>query len=74
MAKRGVFFGISQRSLGKADVEFQVKQDGIVLGTLAVSNGSIVCFPKGTTYGLKMGWTKFDRLMQSEATRFEKRK
>ena len=74
MAKRGVFFGISQRSLGKADVEFQVKQDGIVLGTLAVSNGSIVWFPKGTTYGLKMGWTKFDRLMQSEAKRFEKRK
>jgi len=47
MAKHDVSFNIPQRALGKADVEFQVKRDGIVLGTLAVSNGSIVWFPKG---------------------------
>jgi len=41
MAKHDVYFNIPQRALGKADVEFQVKQDGVVLGTLAVSNGSI---------------------------------
>jgi len=50
-----------------------VKRDGIVLGTLAVSNGSIVWFPRGTSYGYKMGWTKFDQLMQEQASRFEKR-
>ena len=44
-----------------------------VLGTLAVSNGSIVWFPKGTTYGYKMGWSKFDRTMQGETARVEKR-
>jgi hypothetical protein len=36
MAKHDVSFNIPQRALGKADVEFQVKRDGIVLRTLAV--------------------------------------
>lgn len=73
MAKHDVSFSIPQRSLGKADVEFLIKRNGAVLGTLAVSNGSLVWFPKKTTYGYKMGWDKFDRLMENEATRFEKR-
>lgn len=73
MAKHDVSFNIPQRSLGKADVEFLVKRDNPVLGTLAVSNGSIVWFPKGTTYGLKVGWKKFNEMMQEGATRFEKR-
>ena len=73
MAKHDVSFNIPQRALGKADVEFLVKSDGTVLGTLAVSNGSVVWFPKGTTYGLKVGWKKFDDMMQESATRFEKR-
>lgn len=73
MAMHEVSFSIPERALGKADVEFTVKQDGIVLGTLAVSNGSLVWFPRGTTYGCKVAWTKFDRIMQNKATRFEKR-
>lgn len=73
MAKHDVSFNIPQRALGKADVEFLVKRDGAVLGTLAVSNGSIVWFPKGTTYGLKVGWKKFNDIMQKSATRFERR-
>ncbi|MGQ9570957.1 MAG: hypothetical protein ACUVUQ_08985 [Thermodesulfovibrionales bacterium] len=50
-----------------------MKRDGIVLGTLDVSNGSIVWFPRGTSYGYKMGWTNFGQLMQEEASRFVKR-
>ena len=73
MAVHEVSFSIPQRRLGKADVEFIVKRDGSVLGTLAVSNGSVVWFPKGTTYGLKVGWKKFDEMMQESATRFERR-
>jgi hypothetical protein len=73
MAKHDVLFSVPQRALGKADVAFTVKQDGNVLGTLEVSNGSLVWFPKGTTYGYKMHWSKFDRVMQKEATRFERR-
>jgi len=73
MAKHDVSFNLPQRSLGRADIEFLVKRNGALLGTLAVSNGSVVWFPKGTSYGLKLGWDKFDQMMQENATRFEKR-
>ena len=74
MARHDVSFNIPQRALGKADVEFQVKRDGAILGTLTVSNGSIVWFPKGTTYGIKKSWAQFDRLMQQEkSSHVEKR-
>lgn len=46
-----VSFDIPERLLGRADIAFTVKQNGSVLGTLTVSNGSVVWFPKGTTYG-----------------------
>jgi len=68
-----VTFDIPERELGRADIKFAVKVDGSVLGTLTVSNGSVVWFPKGTSYGCKMGWTKFDKIMQEHATRQEKR-
>lgn len=73
MAKHDVAFNIPQSSLGKVDVKFRVKRDGALLGTLAISNGSIVWFPKGTTNGLKVGWNKFDEMMREAATRSEKR-
>lgn len=73
MAKHDVSFNIPRRALGKADVNFVVKSDGALLGTLAVSNGSIVWFPKGTIYGYKMGWKQFNGLMQGGARRFERR-
>ena len=73
MAKHDVSFNIPQRALGKADVEFLVKRNGSVFGTLEVSNGSVVWFPKSTKYGLKVSWVKFDENMRDKATRFEKR-
>jgi hypothetical protein len=73
MAKHDVSFNIPQRPLGKADVKFQIKRDGSVLGTLEISNGSLVWFAKGTSYGLKMSWVRFERMMRDHATRFEKR-
>ena len=73
MAKHDVSFSVPQRPLGRADVEFLIKRDGKVHGTLAISNGSVVWFPKGTSYGLKTGWAKFERMMQEKAVRFERR-
>ena len=73
MAKHNVSFTVPERPLGRADVEFVVRRDDAVLGTLAISNGSIVWFARGTTYGCKMGWAKFDRLMRESAGREEKR-
>lgn len=73
MAKHDVSFSIPQRALGKADVAFQVKRDGAIYGTLEVSNGSIVWFPKGTTKGIKVGWVKFDKMIRDNSTRIERR-
>ena len=72
MAKHDVSFSVPQRPLGRADVEFLIKRDGKVHGTLAISNGSVVWFPKGASYGLKVGWAKFEEMMQS-ARRIERR-
>jgi hypothetical protein len=68
-----VKFTIPKRTLGTSDIEFEVKQNGIMFGTLKISKGSLVWFPKGTTKGLKMGWTKFDKIMDKNATRIERR-
>lgn len=73
MAKHRVVMELPARELNRADAVFAVQQDGRKLGTLHVSNGSLVWFPRSTQYGYKMGWAKFDELMRSDATRFEKR-
>lgn len=73
MAKHEVEFNVPPRTLGRADVTFAVKRDGSVLGTLKVSNGSLVWFPKKTNYGFKLGWVEFAQLMQANAVREEKR-
>lgn len=67
-----VMFNLPERNLGKSDAEFKVWRDNQLAGTLRVSKGSLVWYPKGTSYGYKVGWRKFDKLMR-EQTRFEKR-
>jgi hypothetical protein len=74
MAKHDVSFNVPQRRLGKTNIDFVIKIDGDLSGKLAISNGSIVWFPKGTKNGLKMGWKKFDEVMQENAMRSERGK
>ncbi len=73
MAKHEVAFDVPKRPLGRADIEFTVKENGKTMGTLRVSNGSVVWFPRATTFGCKMNWSKFDKTMQEHATRQERR-
>jgi len=68
-----VKFDVPARPLGRADVTFEVKQNGKLLGKLEVSNGSLVWFPRGKRAGHKMGWSMFDEIMQEKAKRIEKR-
>ena len=68
-----VDFTIPKRNLGRADVEFDVKQDGSMLGTLTVSKGSLVWFPTGTIYGYRIGWHRFAQFMEESATSVERR-
>lgn len=68
-----VEFTVPSRKLGKADVEFTIKSDGEMLGTLKVSKGSIVWFPTKTSFGYKTTWKQFDSLIQNNVTGEEKR-
>jgi hypothetical protein len=68
-----VHFSVPGRSLGRSDVQFQVYQDHEMLGTLKVSKGSVVWFPANTTYGYRMYWGPFNKVMQEQANSFEKR-
>ncbi len=74
MAKHDVTFDIPQRRLGKTDINFEVKVDGELFGKLAISNGSLVWFPRNSRNGLKMGWKRFDEVMQENAGRRERRR
>ena len=73
MPQHEVTFEAPPRMLRRADVKFVVKSDGYVLGTLAISNGSLVWWPKKTTNGYKVDWAKFHQLMEEHATRVEVR-
>jgi len=68
MAQHEVKFTVPERPLGKADVEFSIKRDGEALGRFKVSNGTVVWVPKNKKYGFKLGWVKFDQLMQQRGT------
>ena len=72
MAKHEVTFELPTRKLGRSDVKFPVKRDGEMFGTLAVSHGAVVWFPKGVSYGHKATWRRFNALMK-QAKRVEKR-
>lgn len=69
-----VLFDIPLRKLQREDVTFKVRVDGEKFGELRVSKGSIVWFPKNRSKGHKMGWKKFDKMMQEFATRVEKKR
>lgn len=56
---------IPPRDLGKADIEFNVKKDGSMLGTLKVSKGAVVWREANDTYGKKLSWTKLAELFKN---------
>ena len=73
MAQHKVVMQMPPRELKRADAVFIINRDGQKYGTLTVSNGSIVWFPRHTSYGCKIGWKAFHEMMSEHAPRFEKR-
>jgi hypothetical protein len=68
-----VEFCVPARPLDRADIEFVVRDDEGLFGTLKVSKGSLVWFPKNTIKGHKIAWSTFDRLVKEHVHRVEKR-
>jgi len=67
-----VTFSIPTRELGRADITFNVTRGNQKLGTLKISRGSLVWYPRDHTYGHKIRWTEFDIAAQ-EYPREERR-
>lgn len=61
-----VTFSVPPRTLGKSDIEFVVKTDGEKFGTLRISKGSLVWFPRNGVKGRKIGWSRFDAFMEGK--------
>ena len=57
-----VDFNVPDRPLGKADIRFIVRTEEGVLGTLRISKGALVWFPKKTNYGHKIPWQQFAKI------------
>lgn len=68
-----VSFAIPSRDLGRADVRFEVRADDGKIGTLTVSKGSVVWFPKDHLYGYKLSWAEVGRLFLDSGVKSEKR-
>jgi hypothetical protein len=64
-----VTFTIPARSLGKEDVEFEVRNEGELIGVLKISKGAVVWRPKSYSYEYKLRWRQFDAVMQENGTR-----
>lgn len=58
-----VTFSVPPRALGRSDIEFVVKRDGEKFGTLRISKGSLVWFPRNGVKGRKARWRQFDAFM-----------
>jgi len=61
--KHKVTFSIPSKELKKADIIFRIYNDNGLLGTLEISNGSLVWFPKGNKIGHKAYWHQFNKFM-----------
>ena len=59
-----VTFTVPERPLERKDIEFDVRKDEAMLGTLKVSRGGIVWRPRDSTYGYFLSWTKFDQVVE----------
>lgn len=64
-----VRFSVPPRTLGKSDIEFVVRRNGEKFGTLRVSKGSLVWFPRKGVKGRKVSWRRFDAFMEDKPMR-----
>jgi hypothetical protein len=59
-----VTFSVPERALGREDIEFVVKRDGVRFGTLLVSKGAVEWRPTNKVYRRRLRWERFDQLMR----------
>ena len=55
-----------------SDIDVVVNSSGQLLGTLAVSKGSVDWIPRGSQFRWRLGWEQFDHLMQERGRQVRK--
>ncbi len=63
-----VTFTVPARPVGYKDIEFDVKREGAMLGSLKVSQAGIVWRPRDSHYGYFLSWNKFGQVAEGEGT------
>jgi hypothetical protein len=63
MAQHDVEYTTPSAMLDTRDLVFVVQRDGVKLGEMRVSKGSVVWFPYNTRYGYRLDWSQLDRLI-----------
>jgi hypothetical protein len=75
MPRHELYFDVDLRDVEvkSKDVVFMVYQDGEKFGELRLSRGAIVWRGRLDKLGRKLGWVKFDRIMQEQSRLAERR-
>ena len=63
-----VTFAVPQRPLERKDIEFDVRRDGAMLGTLKVRRAGVVWRPRDYTYGYFLSWRRLDEVVERHHT------
>ena len=63
-----VSFTVPARPVGYKDIEFDVKKDAAMLGSLKVSQAGIVWRPRDSHFGYFLSWGKLDEVAEAEGT------
>ena len=64
-----VTFIVPERPVGNRDIEFDVRMDESLFGTLKVSRGGIVWRPRDYKYGYFLNWSKLDQVVEKDHSR-----
>ena len=64
-----VTFSVPNNLVGRSDIEFKIKKDDVMFGTLKVSKGGIVWRPRDNQYGYILNWDKISNIAEIEGRR-----
>ncbi len=61
-----VTFAVPERPLAKVDIEFNIRRNETMFGTLKISQGGVVWRPSPASYGYFFSWHKFNQIAQEQ--------
>jgi hypothetical protein len=66
MMTHKVTFSVPERPLANVDVEFNIRKNGTMFGTLKISQGGIVWRASPASLGYFLSWHKFDQIAREQ--------